>query len=144
MTVRPPDTTRAERANRREALLNVAAARLGYESWVKLSTAVRQAMESAETDVDASTNLYSLLEGMRKQLPLGQPGKPAADVLAVLAEYPPRKAGRPVEKKSVYQPKFLAVEGRWVVGLGGDQSKEQVTRAVAQLNTEFIETAKNE
>jgi hypothetical protein len=89
-----PDHTRKLRTGRRNAILNAAAVRMNAGTWQKFSTSVREAIESAETDNEAAENLRNLLLSASQSISGGPRDWPPADMLAILAAYPPRKAGR--------------------------------------------------
>jgi hypothetical protein len=89
------DHTRKLRSGRRTAILNAAAVRMGYRSWQKFNTFVREALETAETDHEAADNMRNLLYAAERAIKDGPDNLPPADVQAVLAAFPPRKSGRP-------------------------------------------------
>lgn len=89
------DHTRKLRSGRRNAILNAAAVRMGFSSWVTFSTAVRRVMESANTDSNVFNALGDFLSDLAKDMPNGKHPDPPADMQAILATYPPRKSGRP-------------------------------------------------
>lgn len=97
---RTPDRTLAQRQNRRQALLDAAAARMGRETWQRLATAFRSAVESAATDAQAANNLRALCADLLGQIKDGQPDMPPADVLAAIAAHPFGKPGNPHKPKN--------------------------------------------
>ena len=96
---RTPDHTRALRANRRQALLDAAAARMGRETWQRLATEFRSAVETAETDAQASDNLRALCRDLLAQIKDGRPDLPPADVVAAIAAYPLGRSGNPQRRR---------------------------------------------
>lgn len=88
------DHTRKLRSGRRTAILNAAAARMGFASWQKFGTVIRTTMEGARTDDDLATDLRCLLAQLIIRIKDGDPHDPPADMQAILAAYPLRKAGR--------------------------------------------------
>lgn len=89
------DTTQGERSARREALLNVAAKRMGKETWSAVETAIREAVETAPTHSQTQSNLIyaleSLLDGARFRLCTAIDDPPPADVLEALKAHPRRR-----------------------------------------------------
>ena len=63
-----PDYTRAARTNRREEFLNEAAQRMGEESWSKLSTKFRGAIETSKSDTEKDEQLKILLNKLLENL----------------------------------------------------------------------------
>lgn len=98
--LRTQDRTRALRANRRQALLDAAAARMGRETWQRLATAFRSAVETAETDAQASENLRALCQDLLAQIKDGRPDLPPVDVLETIAAYPLGRSGNPRFRKN--------------------------------------------
>ena len=88
------DPTRNTRQARRQAILNAAAVRMGYGSWVKLAGAVRKAMEG-DTATGLMMDLSRLLNEADYCLNVSETGsQPPADMLAVAAAYPVKTAER--------------------------------------------------
>lgn len=85
-----PDNSTALRAARRQALLDVAARRMGYKSWSALESQVRKVLEQATTNAEANNALYEIIADMRVALWSHKidPDAPPADVLAALRAHP--------------------------------------------------------
>ena len=92
-----PDKTRSIRAGRREALLNIAAHRLGVDSWSKLESEFRKAVETGKTNKEINDNLRFLLQSALTLIDEGTDDLPD-DLIAALGEFPARKPGRPITK----------------------------------------------
>lgn len=97
MTRRYPDHTRTIRNRRRQAILDAAAIRFGFESWTTFGSAVRRAMEQSPTEADLNTKLRRILQeidGRLRAQPVNAAEKPG-DLARVLSEYPQGHGGRP-------------------------------------------------
>ena len=79
----------AERTRRRRELLNAAARRLGYGSWVKFEGAFRNAMDCGGTDAEIYRQLKALLAQTAANVPAGSE-TPPEDVLQVYTQTPRR------------------------------------------------------
>ena len=99
MTPKPRSTytdhTRKLRSDRRTAILNAAAARMGFTSWGGFGKEIRRVFETAPNDYHATENLRKLLLASAGGMPVGRPDDMPEDIMAVIEKYPPRKAGRP-------------------------------------------------
>lgn len=100
------DTTRGERSARREALLNVAAHRMGKESWSAVETVIREAVEHGsgtgiETDIDIQLALITALDFLLAETRIKLIGRsidPPADVIEALKAHPRRRKNWTVEE----------------------------------------------
>lgn len=93
------DTTKATRSRRRQALLDVAARRMGFESWSTFEKNVRKVVETASSDFSLSMNLVEILDAAKERAYIdagprsAEYNKRPADVLAVLAAHPRKERG---------------------------------------------------
>lgn len=89
-----PDLTKSQRARRRYALQDAAARRMGYETWQKFGTAIRNAAENTTTNDELITALSALLDQAKQHLTAAPADdQPAEDILQALAAHPPKKRG---------------------------------------------------
>lgn len=88
------DTTQGERSARREALLNVAARRMGKESWSAVETAIREAVERNSTNLQVQIALIDTLESLLAEARGNVSGRaydPPADIIEALEAHPRRR-----------------------------------------------------
>lgn len=85
------DYTKKIRADRREALLDAAAKRMGLLDWAALMKWARECVEEPSTDQGVNTRLRDMLSTLIKSIPGGDPSAPPADIDAVRALYPKRE-----------------------------------------------------
>jgi len=87
------DRTRAKRSNKRQAILDIAARRLGVPCWSTLEHQVREAIESPDaTDFTVGENLRILFLDLAGSIKRGEHDQPAEDVERWRKDYP--KGGR--------------------------------------------------
>jgi hypothetical protein len=94
------DTTQGERSARREALLNVAAQRMGKDSWSAVETAFREAVEKGGgTGIDVQVSIMALLNSLHDNAfcQALDPTQGTQDVAEALAAHPKKARWTPEE-----------------------------------------------